>query len=108
MEEKISGTVLTTAILSHLWELYALGTIRTAYGTPSQHPSGDDKWGRGCYSGCVFVTISHIFRPQEEAEGGRGRGGGVHISGGFGPFGADLGRHDQAPVKHHWQHCYGW
>ncbi|KAL0446489.1 UNVERIFIED_CONTAM: Bidirectional sugar transporter SWEET7 [Sesamum latifolium] len=108
MEEKISGTVLTGSIPGHLYKLWAVGTIRTAFGTPPQHAGCDHKWDRVCDRDPVLVAVPHILRLQETAEAGGDSGGGVHIRGGVGPPRVDFGSHHQAPVGHHRQHLHGW
>jgi len=48
MQERISGTILTRTIPSHVDELHGLDSLRVANGAPSQFPCGDHQWCRMC------------------------------------------------------------
>lgn len=107
MEEKIGGAILARTVPSHVHQLRALGTIRTASGTPPQHTRRHHQRHRLRHRDRLLVSLPHLLRPQEAAEAGGDSGGRVHIHGGAGPARAHSGPRHQTPVGHCRQRLHG-
>lgn len=84
-----------------------MGTIRAAYGTTQQHSGSDRERDRVRDRDRVPVPIPRLLRPEEPAEAGGDRGGGVPLPGGARPLRPHPRRHHQAPCGHRRQHLLG-
>lgn len=84
-----------------------MGTIRAAYGTTQQHPCFDRERDRVRYRDRVPFPIPRLLRPEEPAEAGGDRGGGVPLPGGACPRRPPPSRQSQAPRRHRRQRLLG-